>query len=81
MSESSAYKTIAWVEEVLVRSKAFGLPGRKALLKSDMVYELVLMDATESPIERPKKNNVSKFSKEDKGINGYWLSRVADAAQ
>ncbi|MEA0971742.1 Acyltransferase domain-containing protein [Candidatus Megaera venefica] len=29
---------------------------RKALVKSDMEYELVLIDATESPIERPKKS-------------------------
>jgi hypothetical protein len=32
------------------------LPGRKALLKSDVEYEVVLIDATETPIERPKKN-------------------------
>ncbi|EHL29001.1 hypothetical protein LDG_8997 [Legionella drancourtii LLAP12] len=31
------------------------MPGRKALLKSDVEYEVVLIDATESPIERPKK--------------------------
>ena len=36
--------------------KQFSLPGRKALLKSDMEYELVLIDATESSIERPKKD-------------------------
>jgi hypothetical protein len=34
----------------------FSLPGKKALLKSDVEYEVVLIDATESPIERPKKN-------------------------
>lgn len=56
VSESSAYKTIRWVEDTLIKSKEFRLPGRKALLKSDMEYELVLVDATESPIERPKKN-------------------------
>ena len=33
----------------------FALPGRKALLKSDMEYEVVLVDASETPIERPKK--------------------------
>jgi hypothetical protein len=32
------------------------LPGRKALLKSDVEYEVVLIDATETPIERPKKS-------------------------
>ncbi|KJV53955.1 putative transposase [Orientia tsutsugamushi str. Gilliam] len=28
-------------------------------MKSDMNYEIVLIDATESPIERPKKNKNS----------------------
>ena len=56
VSESSAYKTIRWVEDILINCKEFSLPGRKALLKSDMDYEIVLVDATESPIERPKKN-------------------------
>lgn len=56
VSESSAYKTIRWVEDTLIKCKEFSLPGRKALLKSDMAYEVVLVDATESPIERPKKN-------------------------
>jgi len=27
------------------------------LLKSDMDYEVILIDATESPIERPKKSS------------------------
>lgn len=56
VSESSAYKTIRWVEDTLIKCKEFNLPGRKALLKSDMEYEIVLVDATETPIERPKKN-------------------------
>jgi len=56
VSESSAYKTIRWVEDTLIKCKEFSLPGRKALLKRDMEYEIVLVDATESPIERPKKN-------------------------
>jgi hypothetical protein len=40
----------------LVKDGTFSLPGRKALLKSDMEYEVVLIDATESPVERPKKS-------------------------
>ena len=56
VSESSAYKTIKWVEDILIKHPDFALPGRKALLKSDIDYELVLIDATESPIERPKKD-------------------------
>ena len=56
LSESNAYENIRWVENVLVKSKEFSLPGKKALLKSDHEFEVVLIDATESQIERPKKN-------------------------
>ena len=52
----TCYETIKWVENTLVKHPDFALPGRKALLKSDMEYELVLIDATESPIERQKKD-------------------------
>lgn len=56
ISESAAYNSIRWVEDTLVRYSDFSLPGRKALKKSDMSYEVILIDATETPIERPKKN-------------------------
>jgi hypothetical protein len=56
ISEGSAYKGIKWVEDTLIKHPDFALPGRKALLKSEMKYEVVLVDATESPIERPKKS-------------------------
>lgn len=56
ISESNCYKKIRFVEDALIKSGEFSLPGRKALLKSDMEYEIILIDATESSIERPKKN-------------------------
>ena len=56
VSESSSYKTIKWIENTLIKCPVFSLPGRKALLKSDVFYEVVLIDATETPIERPKKD-------------------------
>jgi len=59
VSESTAYKTVRWVEDTLIKHPAFALPGRKALLKSDMEYQVLLVDASETPIERPKK----KFDK------------------
>ena len=55
ISESVAYKIIRWVEDTLIKHSAFALPGRKVLLKSDIEYEVVFIDASESPIERPKK--------------------------
>lgn len=57
VAESNAFEIIRWVENVLITSKEFRLPGRKALLKSDNKFEVILIDATESPIERPKKNS------------------------
>jgi hypothetical protein len=59
LSESACYRNICWIEDVLIKSKVFSLPGRKTLLKSDNEYEVILIDATESPIERPKKNNAN----------------------
>ena len=57
VSESTVCRTIQKVEKVLIQSKQFHLPGRKALQPSDTVIEIVLVDATEQPIERPKKDN------------------------
>ncbi|SPR13486.1 IS5 family transposase ISOt6 [Orientia tsutsugamushi] len=69
ISESSAYKAVKWVEDTLVKHPNFALPGRKALMKSDTNYEVVLIDATESPIERPKKNKNSIIQERRKDIH------------
>ena len=55
LAKSTVHDIIIWVEDVLIKSGLFALPGRKALL-SDDVIEFVLIDVTESPIERPQKN-------------------------
>ena len=55
LSESNTYKICRWVEDTLIKDECFALPGRKALLKSEDEIEVVLIDATETPIERPKK--------------------------
>ena len=57
VSEATVCRTIVKVEEVLMRSGKFRLPGPKALQPSDTLIEVVLVDATEQAIERPKKNN------------------------
>lgn len=56
VAESTAHDITVWVEEVLIKSGRFGLPGKKALIEDERI-EIVLVDVTESPIERPKKNN------------------------
>src|SRR5215207_2825243 len=55
VSEATVCRTIRKVEDVLVRSKKFRLPGKKALQPSDTVFEIVLVDVSEQPVERPKK--------------------------
>jgi len=59
LSESNAYQAIRWVENVLIKRDEFKLPGKKALQRSDTEFEIVLIDVTESPIQRPKKNSAS----------------------
>ncbi len=68
ISESTAYKTVRWIEDTLIKHPDFALPGRKALLKSDIEYEIVLIDATETPIERPKKSKSIFIQEKRKNI-------------
>lgn len=56
MSESTTYKIIKWIEDTLIKHPDFALPGRKELVKSDAEYEILVVDATETPVERPKKS-------------------------
>ena len=58
VSESAVCRTIQKIEDALINSGQFQLPGKKALHPSDTIIEIVIVDATEQPIERPKKNNV-----------------------
>jgi hypothetical protein len=58
LGESNAFAAIRWIENILIQSKEFRLPGKKTLSRNENQYEVILIDATESPIERPKKNNV-----------------------
>src|SRR5664279_4430089 len=59
ISEATVCRTIKKIEDVLMKSGEFRLPGRKALQPSDTLIEVVLIDATEQPIERPKKSSAS----------------------
>ena len=55
ISESAVCRTIQQVENTLGASGQFTLPGKKKLQTSDTLIEVVIVDATEQPIERPKK--------------------------
>ncbi len=55
ISEATVCRTIRQVEDVLASSKKFRLPGKKALQPSDTIFEVILVDVSEQPVERPKK--------------------------
>jgi hypothetical protein len=59
VSEATVCRTVRKIEDLLIQSKQFHLPGRKALHSSDTAIEIILVDATEQPIERPQKNSGS----------------------
>jgi len=56
IAKSTVSDTITKVENILIRSGAFRLPGKKALLAAENAGRKLVVDVTESPICRPKKN-------------------------
>ena len=59
IAESNIYRSIKWIENTLIKDGTVSLTDKKELLKSDTDYEVVLIDATETPVERPQKNKES----------------------
>ena len=57
ISESRVCEIIQETESILISDKRFHLPGKKKLLQAENNWEVVLIDVTETPIERPKQNN------------------------
>ena len=55
IGEATVCDTIRWIEDTLVKDGSFSLPGKKMLLEDDNI-EVILVDVTECPIERPQKN-------------------------
>jgi hypothetical protein len=56
LHESSVWRIIRRVEDILTKSKAFTLPGKKKLQLADHEIEFIVVDVAETPIERPKKS-------------------------
>lgn len=53
--ESQIVRCVRWVEVTFTKDWTFRLPGKKDPLKQNTNYEVVLIDATEMPVERPKR--------------------------
>ena len=56
VSEATVWRTVKQFEDILIKDKRFHLLGKKVLWDPDTLLEIVLIDATECPCERPKKN-------------------------
>jgi Helix-turn-helix of DDE superfamily endonuclease len=57
LSESAVCRLICKVENILMASNQFHLPGRRQVLEKAAQWEVIVLDVTETPIERPKKNS------------------------
>jgi hypothetical protein len=68
ISESRVCEIINEMERILIADNRFHLPGKKALLKGENQFEVVLVDVTESPVERPKKNSAEIIQGKRNGI-------------
>ena len=59
VGKSAIGKTVLWVENTLVKSGIFALPSKRVMQKADTDIEVVLIDVTEQPVERPKRGRKS----------------------
>lgn len=56
LHESNVCRVIRRVEDILTKSRAFKLPGKKKLQLAHHEIEFIVVDVTETPVERPKKS-------------------------
>jgi hypothetical protein len=65
--ESTAHRIVEKIEDRLIKSGEFSLPGLKSLTNDDLAQATVGIDVTEVKIERPKKKQKSYYSGKKKG--------------
>jgi hypothetical protein len=54
--------SIQWVEDTLIEDGTFTLPGKKILKRKSASIKYVVVDVTESPINRPQKDQKEYYS-------------------
>ena len=54
LHKSNVGLTVRWVEDALLASGLFSLPGKRVLVQSNTEIEVIVIDTTETPIQRPK---------------------------
>jgi hypothetical protein len=68
ISETQCWRIVTQIESVLLTSNLFHIPGKKALHNTVNSFEIVVVDVSEHPVERPKKNNEIIIQAKRKGI-------------
>ena len=60
LHESNVSRLVRRIEDILIKSGKFSLPGKRRLLEAGRV-KYTIVDVTEREIERPKKNRSVSF--------------------
>jgi len=68
VSEAQCWRIITTIEKWLLKSELFHLSGKKKLTESDVEWDVVIVDVSEHPIERPKKNSENTIRAKRKNI-------------
>ena len=68
ISESSCHENVKKIENILIKSKKFSLPKKKEVILNDNNIEVIVIDATENHIERPKKNKENTIQERKRSI-------------
>jgi len=55
VNKSTISRIITWTEDVLVKDGTFSLPSKRVFEQSNDEIEVIIVDATEQAIERPKR--------------------------
>lgn len=79
VSESTVCRIVHRVETDLMASGLFRIPGKKRLVQGFGDYEMVVMDVTETPIERPKRKQ-KEFSSGKKKHHTLKCQVIIDQA-
>ncbi|WP_217523113.1 IS5 family transposase [Pleurocapsa sp. PCC 7327] len=62
INETTALRITRKVEDILMKSGLFNLPGKKAVQPQNTEIEIVVVDVAEHEIERPKKKQKAYYS-------------------
>ena len=71
ISESQCWRIVTTLEQWLIKSDLFHVPGRRKLTQSDVAWEGIIVDVSEHAIERPKENRsrITKTKQQEAPIN------------